>query len=112
MKTLYLAGKMTGLPGFNYPLFNETAERLRGKGYEVLNPAETDGGSTHMPREFYLRAALRLLLQADAVAVLKGWGESEGACLEVYTALALGMEIYRAEDMSEIESLKVNLSWS
>lgn len=101
----YLAGKMTGIEEFNYPMFNATAARLRAQGYTVLNPAEIDGGSSHKPRDFYLRIAIGLLLQADAVAVMDGWRDSRGACLELMVALELGMPVFRAEDMTMIEDL-------
>jgi len=30
--------------GCNRPLFNRVARRLRGQGYEILNPAENEDG--------------------------------------------------------------------
>ena len=39
---IYLAGKMRGVPNFNFPAFNSAAEYLRSLGDEVFNPAERD----------------------------------------------------------------------
>jgi len=46
MKTIYLSGPMSGLPGFNFPAFHAAAAKLRADGFTVLNPAETDNGDT------------------------------------------------------------------
>jgi hypothetical protein len=38
-----------------------------------------------------MREALRLMLTADAVALLPGWEDSRGALLERHVAMQLGM---------------------
>lgn len=95
---IYIAGPMTGLPGFNYDAFNAMAARLRAEGYQVENPAENPeppckswGG--------YMRMALRQMLTCDAVVTLPGWGKSRGASLEVYVASLLGLRVvHKPED--------------
>ena len=94
---LYIAGPMTGYPGHNYPAFHAAADSLRVAGYSVLNPAEPviaermpDAES--VPWEWWMRRALRLLLDADGVALLPGWHESRGARIEHELAINLGME--------------------
>lgn len=102
---LYVAGPMTGLPEFNYPAFNTAADRLRDAGFPVLNPAETDpddyphayDGPTP-PWKWWLRQALAMVIQADAIAVLPGWESSKGARLEVHVATELGMPVRSLEE--------------
>ena len=94
---LYVAGPMTGLPEFNYPAFNAAASQLRELGYEVLNPADIDvlyNPDPTQPQEWdwYMRHALRMVLNSDALALLPGWENSRGAQLEVKVGKALGME--------------------
>jgi len=90
---------MTGLPQFNYPAFYERASLLRERGHEPVNPAETDGGvvpadyTEDKPYEYWLRKALLLLLQCDAITLLPGWERSKGASLEKHVADTLKMEV-------------------
>ena len=92
LPTLYVAGPM------NYPAFDDAADRLRDAGYSVLNPTDTDpadypdyDGTTPPPWEWWLRQALRMVLEADGIAVLPGWEGSRGARLEVYVGRSLDM---------------------
>lgn len=96
MTTLYVAGPMTGLPEFNYPAFNAAARMLCGFGYRTLNPVDAEKANptpgTPQHWTWYMRHALRMVLAADALALLPGWENSKGATLEVHVARALGME--------------------
>ncbi|WP_304458991.1 DUF4406 domain-containing protein [Alicyclobacillus sendaiensis] len=94
---VYIAGPMTGLPDYNYPAFFRAAEAIRALGDEPLNPAEgvTD---LHQPWAWYMRRALRLLLDADAVAMLPGWQSSRGARLEYVIAQQLGMPVIELDE--------------
>lgn len=99
---LYLGGPMTGIPDFNYPLFKEVAEWLRfpTRGYEVRCPAEIDGGNQVLeggevqPWKYYMRHALRMLLECDSIALLPGWEKSKGARRELDIALDLEYDVY------------------
>ena len=97
---LYLAGPMTGLPGFNYAAFNAEATRLRALGYHVENPAENvhpvdqDWGG-------YMRVALAQMLTCEAVALLPNWQASRGALLENDIATQLGMPVCDAAFINE-----------
>ncbi|HXE63254.1 MAG TPA: DUF4406 domain-containing protein [Bryobacteraceae bacterium] len=102
-QTIYIAGPMTGLPNYNFDAFNSTAAKLRHEGFHVLNPAETDGGSTAQSWGYYMRKALRMLVQADVVALLPGWRNSKGAQIEVYVARALDMPLVDAERLEPIK---------
>jgi hypothetical protein len=109
---LYLAGPMSGIPFFNFPLFNEIATRLREAGHQVFNPAERDierhggvdisAGNVHgdivksaADHGFSLDDALAddtnfICKQAEGIVLLPGWEYSNGALAEWFLARALG----------------------
>lgn len=98
MKRVYLSGPMSGLPEHNFPAFNAEAARLRGLGYDVVNPVDINpdpGLSWHQ----CLRNDLAALLTCDGVALLDGWQGSAGAHLEVHVAHRLGMPIAMAREL-------------
>jgi Domain of unknown function (DUF4406) len=103
---IYIAGPMTGLPEFNFPLFNKVARELRAQGHECFNPAERDlvrhpeidftsGDVEKVKSEgFSLRDALAddthyICKVADAIIMLPGWEISLGARAEHALATAL-----------------------
>lgn len=108
---IYIAGPMTGVKDFNFPLFFETEKKLEELGYEVINPAHNDGktleealansGSPEKPRNswnYYMRRDLPHVLVVDAICVLPDWQKSKGALLEVHVAESLGLPIYVLKD--------------
>lgn len=93
VRTLYVCGPMTGLPGLNFEAFFEADKQLRDRGYEVLNPADRAGRTEGMPWAWYLRHCLKDVADADGLALLAGWERSKGARLERHVAMELGMPI-------------------
>ncbi len=100
---IYVCGPMTGRAFHNFPAFFSAEKALVGKGYDVVNPAKNDGGSTwqrswqltvdaNRSWESYLRQDLTSMLTCDAIYTLPGWRKSRGARLEVNVAKRLGME--------------------
>lgn len=47
---------------------------------------------------WWMRRALRMLLDADAVALLDGWDQSDGARIEYEIAARLGMQRRRVTE--------------
>lgn len=112
-KKLYLAGPMTGIPGFNFPAFTQAAADLRARGYEVFNPAEKDNelygegigesktGSVEEIKKthgFDPRATIKVdvnwvIDNADVIALLPGWENSKGVAVELAAAKYLNLEI-------------------
>lgn len=107
---VYLAGPMRNYPEFNFPAFHDAAAKLRAAGYEVCSPAEHDNNQgfdpTGMkgevselgPSGFNLGKALAwdltyICTEADAVVVLPGWEDSDGANAEVRAANAVGKPV-------------------
>lgn len=112
MKKIYLAGPMTGLPGYNFAAFDRAAEILEGEGHVVFNPAQMDRdvgfdpASTEVSKSFLrdaLRRDLSAICDADAIAMLPGWEKSPGAKIEWMLASHLDLEIiYLSEWMSPV----------
>lgn len=90
MKTIYLAGPMTGIPEFNKPAFNAKAEELQQEGYIVLNPAALPNG---LKWEEYMYICIPMLSVAEEIYMLKGWENSKGALIEHKEAWAQGMDV-------------------
>ncbi|TPQ28972.1 DUF4406 domain-containing protein [Methylomonas sp. EFPC3] len=98
MTRIYLAGPMSGIADFNYPLFNATAEKLRAKGYHVENPAENPVPEGNSWRE-YMRLSIRQMLTCDMAVFLPNWEQSRGAQLEHEVATQLSMPIRMVGDL-------------
>lgn len=83
---------MSGLPDFNYPLFNQVAATLRGWGYIVENPA--DNGAQLPVNSLwvdYLKAGLRKLIDCDLIVLLPNWQKSKGVSIERQIAKELSI---------------------
>lgn len=112
MTTLYLSGKMTGLPSYGYPIFAEHAARLRQAGYTVVSPHEMDrvlfpefnpdtDEFTDEMRTQALAADFQAITKCDGLALIHGWQKSDGATKERAVALWLGKTVARVEDWLE-----------
>ena len=90
MKTVYIAGKITGDP--DYKRRCDAAKRmLQQQGYAVLSPAD-------LPQEGfcyqqYMRICKVMLQECDSVCLLPNWTESNGAKEERNLAYALGKRV-------------------
>lgn len=95
---VYLSGPMTGIPEYNYPLFESSAAWLRETGYEVVSPHEVNPlDGVVRSWDWYMRRDIPGLVTCDAVVVLPGWEASKGAALEVHIARTLGMPVWAIE---------------
>ena len=118
MKKIYVAGKMTDVPEFNFPAFDRNAEYLRSLGWDAISPADLDREAGHDPnspewtdREFtaedYHAAMIRdyrALTECSAIAFIPGWETSKGSMLERSFATRLSLEMYRVDaDNSYLE---------
>lgn len=100
MKSVYIAGPMTGYPEFNFPAFFSAQKQLEEQGWKVFNPAEKDveahvhemiayenGDAIASVKEgFDFQAAFEWdcnkVIYADGIYMLKGWEKSTGARAE------------------------------
>lgn len=92
MKSLYIAGPMTGLQDFNYPAFFEAERQLKEVGWDnVINPARI--GNRQLSWRKNMRQAIKALMDCDGMALLPGWGNSTGTLVEIGLASNLGISI-------------------
>lgn len=93
---LYLAGPMSGCVDLNFPAFHSEAARLRGLGYEIVNPAELNAGKQG-DWQACMKTDIHELIECKGIALLDGWEASDGATLERDIAYRLGLPLYRAK---------------
>lgn len=95
---VYLSGQMTGLSEHNLPEFARCTARLRELGFDVLNPGETAGSVTHLPRSTYMYIDTAYVQAADAIVVMKTWYLSKGSKLEMILAVSHGKQIHEYDE--------------
>ena len=96
MTTVYVSGPMSGLPDHNYAAFAAAQARLEAEGYRVRSPHRI-GQREGWAWEDYMRRAVALLVQCDAIHMLPGWETSHGARLELSIAQQLGFTVTYAD---------------
>lgn len=91
MKTIYISGPMTGIENLNRDMFDEAESLLRECGENPINPHNFPEQKSY---EEYLMIDLEMIaMAADAIALLRGWENSNGAKKELKTAIELGLEV-------------------
>ena len=94
---VYISGPMLGRPDNNIDEFNKAEDLLLKAGYWVLNPT-SNGLSDTTSYEDNMRANLRMLSVADALAFLPDWEKSRGARLEVEVAHVFNIPVRPVSD--------------
>lgn len=89
---VYLSGAMRGIEDLNFPAFAKAAQKLRLDGHEVFNPAAAnlEGWPIRKILAYELDWICR---EAEAIALIPGWENSEGVAAELATAKAIGLKI-------------------
>lgn len=92
---IYISGKISGLSTRDYLLrFHKAEQMLRAAGNEVINPASI---GLMLPQTFlhpdYMDIDIMLLSKCDAIYMLNGWEDSEGAQEEHEYAEREGLDI-------------------
>lgn len=94
MNKIYISGQITGLsPDTCERLFSEAENRLRGFGFEPVNPLknglpETSSWEQHMGKD------IELLLGCNSIYLLDNWINSKGAKIELAVAMQCGLIIF------------------
>ena len=112
MTRLYISGPVTGRPYDNEAAFREAQTRLFGAGYGALIPHDLvlpeDPRETAMLLRIHDLTALdkdsgcmSISPLYDGLALLPGWGQSEGAKLEKAVAEACGIPVKTVDEWIE-----------
>lgn len=86
---IYIAGPMSGLCDFNRPEFNRVAATIVSAGHVALNPAILPDG---LSQADYMAVCIAMIQRCDAILMLNGWQDSDGAKAECALAKKLGLE--------------------
>lgn len=115
MKKIYLAGPMSGIPKQNFPEFDRVAAELRGMGHRVWSPADMDRDMGYdamiddtppepeLLKKMFLEDLKVVIMDVDEIALLDGWRNSKGACIEVAVASLLGKPCYEYPTEKKVE---------
>lgn len=96
MKTIYLAGQITGDPYYKKKFL--MAETLMTQaGYAVVSPAYLPAQG--LEYEAYMRIGAAMLAECSAICLLPDWIHSPGAMRECIEAKARGKEIILFSDL-------------
>ena len=97
-KTIYISGKITGTDDYK-DRFLKAEQELRSRGFNVLNPVKAGKWlerylAPEVPTWIqYMKQAIKSMMSADSVYMMKGYKESKGARIELYLAKILQYEI-------------------
>lgn len=87
---VYISGKITGTTDY-MERFSEAEKYLKSKGYEVVNPAKVNA---NLPETFthrdYMCVCMAMLSCCDAIYMMNGYEDSEGAMQELKYAEIAG----------------------
>lgn len=115
-KYWYLAGPMSGRPGFNYREFDRVSELLRQQGYPIVSPAEfehekerkviAEASGTEDPAdvgpawEDCLARDVCVVAHPNCVGIilLPEWQDSRGARLETFVASELDKPLFEFDE--------------
>jgi hypothetical protein len=116
--TVYVSGKMRGLPEFGFPLFDHATKILKRKRWKVLSPADMDRaiGFDEKSAEGYdfdvagalKRDFLAILQECDGIVMIKQtWLSSHGAKSELLIAQDIDLDLWEIDlDTEEVTPLQ------
>ncbi len=91
--TVYISGKMRGLPELNFPAFNAMEKHLKEKyGCVVINPASHQSDLTW---EQYMEIDKACVRASTVLVQLESWIDSPGSQIEYMEAKLYKKRIYK-----------------
>lgn len=99
---IYLSGKVSDLPPEKVRAnFAQAADQIRAFGHEPISPL--DSGIDYYDKwEKHIAADIAMLLNCDAIYLLKDWKDSKGARIEKAIANECGKAIYLQPDLADL----------
>lgn len=94
---IYIAGAITVDPEYREK-FRRAEEAVRAEGHVAVNPAVLPAG---LEPGDYMRICTAMLDSCDAIALLRDWPHSKGACIEMTYAQYVGKKLMRLWDMPD-----------
>lgn len=93
VKRIYLSGPISGRDlDERRKAFSIVKERLKGKGYDVVNPME-NGLQADADTHEHMRRDVELILTCDCIYMMRKWLHSKGCKLEFDLATAIGLSV-------------------
>ena len=93
---VFISGPMTGIEDFNRAKFNAMEKMLKEHGKSVFNPAWLAVDES-WSRDDLMAVDIAVLARCDAIVLLPGWENSEGARAEYAYAVSAGKRIYKGD---------------
>ena len=102
---VYISGPISGATAYRQS-FEKAVEYLKHLGYDVVDPSIIDPPNKDTIFEswdYYMREAIKLMMDCDRIYMLEGWEESYGAKIEHMLAKELRMScLYEVEDIERV----------
>lgn len=100
-ENVYTSGPMRGYPDLNHAAFDslEAALDASDEGWVVRSPAASNRYHKHdnnTPYSEAIRVDILSILECEAIMLMPGWRQSEGARFEAEIARSLGLQFYEA----------------
>jgi len=110
---IYLSGAITGQdPKEVCRVFKEAGRKVKSLEHEYRTPLAIPPPEDEEKDKwlYYMKKALRIALDCDAVYCLEGWNKSKGATIERNLFRNLGMKIYYTHTIDNIDKSKAKIT--
>jgi hypothetical protein len=108
---IFISGPVSGTTDY-MERFSNAQKYLESLGHSVINPVlVTSNLPEDTTQKEYLSLDLTMLCMCDAIYMLKGYLESEGALAELHTAKSIGCEVFYESMTSEVPSVVHMQEW-
>lgn len=94
---VYISGSITNDPNYKEK-FERAQELLEQKGFIAVNPAKLPLDPEHFTHAEFMEIDKVLLGMCDAIYLLPGWKESDGALIEYKWAVAANKKVLKGRE--------------